>query len=106
VNSPFLNWNDSVQQQWGISDEAYEAIPSQLLPRLRSDSIGAAAFANGQVVIRFTGYDDHNYAIEVSSNLLNWTGISTNSPAGGVFSFTNPPAPNSSAQFFRSVLLN
>ena len=29
VNSPFLNWNDNVQQQRGISDEAYEMIPSQ-----------------------------------------------------------------------------
>ena len=69
VNSPFLNWNDSVQQQRGISDEAYEIIPSQLLPLLRADSIGSVAAANGQVVVQFTGYDGHSYAIEVSSNL-------------------------------------
>jgi len=106
VNSPFLNWNDSVQQQKGISDEAYEIIPSQLLPLLRADSIGSFISANGQVVIQFTGYDGHSYAVEVSSNLANWTSIATNSPAGGVFNFTNPPALNSSPQFFRSVLLN
>ncbi len=106
VNSPFLNWNDSVQQQRGISDEAYEIIPSQLLPLLRADSIGSVAAANGQVVVQFTGYDGHSYAIEVSSNLLVWTSIGTNSPAGGVFSFTNAPTLNANPQFYRSVLLN
>jgi hypothetical protein len=106
VNSPFLNWNDSVQQQKGISDEAYEIIPSQLLPLLRADSIGSVATANGQVIIQFTGYDGHSYATEVSSNLLDWTSISTNTPAGGVFNFTNVPALNANPQFYRSVLLN
>jgi hypothetical protein len=106
VNSPFLNWNDNAQQQRGISDEAYEIIPSQLLPLLRADSVGSVATANGQVVVQFTGYDGHDYAIEVSSNLVDWTSIATNSPAGGVFSFTNSPALSPSPQFFRSVLLN
>lgn len=106
VNSPFLNWNDNVQQQRGISDEAYEMIPSQLLPLLRADSIGSVAMANGQVVVQFTGYDGHSYAIEVSSDLVDWTGIATNSPACGVFSFTNSPALNTNPQFYRSVLLN
>lgn len=106
VNSPFLNWNDSVQQQKGISDEAYEIIPSQLLPLLRADSIGSAAFANGRVVVQFTGYDGHNYAVEVSSNLVDWISITTNCPVGGVFSFTNSPTLNASPQFYRSILLN
>ena len=106
VNSPFLNWNDSVQQQRGISDEAYEIIPSQLLPLLRADSIGSVAAANGQVVVQFTGYDGHSYTIEVSSNLVDWTSIATNFPACGVFSFTNSPALNGNSQFYRSVLLN
>ena len=106
VNSPFLNWNDSVQQQRGISDEAYEIIPSQLLPLLRADSIGSVATANGQVIVQFTGYDGHSYAIEVSSNLMDWTSIDTNCPVGGVFSFTNSPILNASSQFYRSILLN
>ncbi|HXR05215.1 MAG TPA: hypothetical protein VN836_10960, partial [Verrucomicrobiae bacterium] len=106
VNSPFLNWNDSVQQQRGISDEAYEIIPSQLLPLLRADSIGSAVSTNGQVVIQFTGCDGHNYAIEASPDLMDWTSIATNSPSNGTFNFTNSPAPNASSQFYRSVLLN
>jgi hypothetical protein len=106
VNSPFLNWNDSVQLRWGISDEAYEIIPSQLLSLLRADSVGSVTSANGQMVFQFTGYDGHCYAIEVSSNLVDWASISTNSPTGGAFNFTNLPTLNANQQYYRSVLLN
>jgi len=100
-----LNWNNAAQQANGISDQAYEAIPSQLLPLLRADSVGSAAFTNGQTVIRFSGSDGHTYAIEVSTDLVNWTSINTNRPAGGVISFTISPAFNATAQFYRSILL-
>ena len=103
--SPFLNWNDSVQQQNGISDEAYEVIPSQLLPLLRADSIGSAASMNGQVIAQFSGYDNHTYAIEVSSNLVNWTSVATNLSRNGGFSFTNSTPLNASPQFYRSLLV-
>ena len=33
--SPFLNWNDAVQQQNGISDEMYEWLPQQTMSLLR-----------------------------------------------------------------------
>jgi hypothetical protein len=33
--SPFLNWNDTVQQQNGISDEMYEWLPQQTMSLLR-----------------------------------------------------------------------
>jgi hypothetical protein len=33
--SPFLNWNDPVQQQSGISDEMYEWLPQQMMSLLR-----------------------------------------------------------------------
>ena len=104
--SPYLNISSAVQRTNGISDEAYEAIPSQLLPLLRVDSVGSVAFANGQMVIQFSGSDGHAYAIEVSPNLANWTSISTNWPVGGVINFTISPAPDAPAQFYRSVLLN
>jgi len=104
--SPFLNVSSAVQRTNGISDQAYEAIPSQLLPLLRADSVGSAAFDNGQMVVQFSGSDGHAYAIEVSPDLVNWTRISTNWPAGDVISFTISPAFNATAQFYRSVLLN
>ncbi|MGA3141539.1 MAG: hypothetical protein ABSF10_00645 [Verrucomicrobiota bacterium] len=103
--SPFLNWNDGVQSSNGISDEAYEIIPSQLLSLLRADSIGSIATLNSQPVVQFTGYDGHAYAIEVSSDLLNWVSISTNCPVNGIFAFTNSAASNANQQFYRSILL-
>ena len=36
--SPFLNWNDAQQQQYGISDELYEWLPQQALGLLRLNS--------------------------------------------------------------------
>ena len=103
--SPFLNLSSSIQLTNGISDEAYEMIPSQLLPLLRIDSIGSVAPSNGQLFVRFTGYDGHSYAIEVSSNLVNWLSTSTNSPANGIISFIIPAALNVNQQFYRSVLV-
>jgi hypothetical protein len=103
--SPFLNLSSSVQLTNGISDEAYEMIPSQLLPLLRADSIGSIAPTNSQMQVQFTGYDDHMYAVQASSDLKNWTCISTNSPANGTFSLTITAPVNSGPQFYRSVLL-
>jgi hypothetical protein len=36
--SPFLHWNDAVQQQNGISDEMYEWLPQQTMSLLRCAS--------------------------------------------------------------------
>ena len=47
----------------------------------------------------------HVYAVQASSDLKNWTCISTNSPANGAYSFTVSASHNSSPQFYRSVLL-
>ena len=105
-NSPWLNWNDAIQQQNGISDEAYEAIPAQLLPRLRCRtlSVGAVVRNNGVWKIQFTGEDDSAYALQASTNLINWNSVSTNHPVQGVFSVPIPVA-TSQRQFYRTVLL-
>jgi len=100
--SPFLAGLNTTNR---INDEAYEIIPSQLLSRLRADSIGSAALADGRPLVQFTGYDDHAYAIQASSDLLNWAGICTNYPVNGVFGFTNSAMPDADQQFYRSVLL-
>jgi hypothetical protein len=97
--SPFLNPGSD------ISDEAYEIIPSQLLSLLRADSIGSIALTNGQTLVQFTGYDGHAYAVQVSSDLMNWANISTNSPVNGTFNFMISAPVNASQQFYRSVLL-
>jgi hypothetical protein len=102
--SPFLNWNDAAQPQDGISDFAYEAIPDQLLPLLRMDSIGSMTTVNGQLVIQFTGDDNHAYAVQSSPNLVTWTAIGTNCPVNDTFIFTNNATANT--QFYRTILLH
>jgi hypothetical protein len=102
TESPFLNTASAN----GINDEAYEAVPAQLLPLIRADSIGTVLTTNGQMVIQFTGYDGHTYAIQSSANLVDWTNISTNSPAGGVLNITNASPHGAGARFYRSILLN
>jgi hypothetical protein len=101
--SPWLNRSTDVQRTFGISDEAYERIPAQLLQRLRPDSIGTILSASETVTVRFAGLEGYPYAIEVSSNLVNWVRLNTNYPTGGSFELTQPTA--SGPQFFRSVLL-
>lgn len=49
--SPFLNWNDPVQQVNGISDELYEWLPQQVMSLLRaSDSPRYAIYSYGQTL--------------------------------------------------------
>ena len=109
IQSPFLNLGGTGtlynQVAYGISDQAYEAIPSQLLPLLRVDSTGQMISTNGQIQVQFSGYDGHEYAIQVSPDLLNWSSVSTNAPTNGVFSAALPTPVNSAAQFYRSLLI-
>lgn len=91
-----------IQAQRGITDEAYERLPSQLLPLLRADSVGSVVQSNGNWHLQFTGFENYPYEVESSGDLSNWTAISTNYPTNGVFSIPLNPAGN---QFFRSRLL-
>jgi hypothetical protein len=104
--SPFLELISPNATTNVITDAAYEMIPGELLSLIRSDSIGSVVTTNNQMIVQFTGYDGHDYAVEVSTNMLDWTSIGTNSPAGGILNFSINPAPASAKQFYRSVLLN
>jgi hypothetical protein len=108
--SPYLNSTISmptsiINFEYGINDQAYEAIPSQLLPLVRVDSIGQTVSTNGQIQVQFSGYDGHQYAVQLSPDLLNWTSMSTNSPTNGVFTVTIPSSGNTIPQFYRTVLV-
>jgi hypothetical protein len=102
--SPWLNLSSLYQGEWGLTDEAYEAIPSQLLPLLRPDSIGSVSQSGGTLQVQFTGADGYAYAVQTSSNLLDWTTIATNCPVNGSFNFVDTPPPGSPRRFYRSVL--
>jgi hypothetical protein len=100
--SPWLNQSSPIQVQRGITDEAYERIPAQLLPLLRADSVGSVVWHNGNLQAQFTGFDNYPYAVESSSNLVNWVSFSTNYPTNGVFAL---PVSAAGTRFFRSRLL-
>lgn len=105
--SPWLNLTSPAQS--GITDEAYEKIPSQLLLLLRPDSVGSITLTestNGITShVQFSGIDGYAYGVQVSSNLSDWATVSTNYPNDGAFGFTDGAAQNSSPRFYRSVLL-
>ena len=105
IGSPFLNTNgmNFRASANGITDEALEKIPTQLLPLLRADSFGKIIPADGQLEMSFSGYDGHTYAIEASTNFIDWVVISTNCASDGNFGITN--STTSDRQFYRSVLV-
>lgn len=104
VASPWLNATTN-EQQSGISDAAYEAIPSQLLTRLRTDSAGSVVRAGGSLQVQFTGFDGYSYAVRVSTDLHTWISVSTNTPLNGSFMYTEPSPAGGPSRFYRSVLL-
>jgi hypothetical protein len=104
VASPWLNLSGE-QTLFGISEEAYETIPSQLLPLLRMDSVASIAKSGNQFLVQFTTYGDHSCEVQISSNLLNWASVSTNYPANGIISFIDSQAADSGIRYYRSVLL-
>lgn len=100
--SPYFNLT-TISNAW---DAVYEGIVDQLLPFLRSDSIGSVSTVNGQKFVQFTGYDGHDYLIQTSDNLVDWTNFSTNTPVGGALNIPIAPPADAHTQFYRSVLLN
>jgi hypothetical protein len=50
TQSPFLNWNNSVQQRSGISDAMYEWLPQQIMSLLRDGSPRYVIYCYGQTL--------------------------------------------------------
>ena len=88
----------------GIGDAAYEAIPAQLLPLLRPDSIGSLMSANGTWQLSFSGADGYHYVLQSSTNLTDWVSLGTNQPVQGTFSLPVGPGASFPGQFFRTLL--
>jgi len=101
--SPWLNTSNTVNS--GITDEAYEKIPGQLLSLLRQDSFGVITGTDGTLHVRFSGMDGYAYGVQVSSNFTDWTTVSTNYPSDGFFDFAGSPSQDSPRRFYRSLLL-
>ena len=62
----------------------------------------AARFAtNHQFQLGFLGATGSNYVLQASTNLLNWTAISTNTATTNAFFLYDPSATNFSQRFYR-----
>lgn len=66
-------------------------------------SIKPASTGDG-VAVQLNGESGQTYIIQVSSDLVNWTAISTNTAVNGVINFVDQGAGNDSARFYRAVL--
>ncbi len=57
--------------------------------------------ANGQIQLGFAGVLSSNYVLQASTNLSNWTPISTNNAVTNPFSLFDPAAANFRYRFYR-----
>jgi hypothetical protein len=71
LDSPWLN-PSSIQLQRGLTDAAYEAIPVQLLPRLRPDLLQLERLASGEFRLTVGGFPGAACVIESTSDLRHW----------------------------------
>ena len=107
VTAPWLNRSSANQLQRGISDAAYEALPAQLLSRVKPESIGIIRKTSAGGFVIFTGYTGYTYMVEGSTDLTNWTPMSTNVPVPIFFNFTVnlPTVSQPPLRFYRSVVV-
>ena len=105
VASPWLNRSVEIDLSYGLTDDAYERIPEQLLPLLRTDPILSLAWINGQLHARATVFAGYRYALELSSDLQNWTAVATQSAASDTVDFTNALNMSAGKGFYRVRLI-
>jgi mono/diheme cytochrome c family protein len=82
----------------GYTDSVAAAAQFTILPGIFFLSHGE--FTNGQFQMTFAGPPGSNYVLQASANLLQWTSLSTNTPAASPFVLTDPRAPGA-ARFYR-----
>lgn len=101
--SPFLNLEDPEQVFWGLNDEAYEMIPSQLLSRVRADPVARVARRADGLEVRFTVFDGYAYRVEGSVDGTAWNTVSEpHYSTNGTFIVQVPASET--MRFFRAVL--
>ena len=72
VASPWLNTATMDALWYGLTDEAYEKIPEQLLPRLRSEPVLGVHRMPGQTEISVETYPGHLCQVQASTDLQSW----------------------------------
>jgi len=80
--------------------ESANSIETNATPARPPIILNAVSYVNGQFSLQFGGSDTQTYVVETSTNLINWTPVSTNSPSGGRFIFTDTNATDP-ARYYR-----
>jgi hypothetical protein len=95
INSATVNIN-----AWapGYINSVVDVAQYTILPGIYFTS--PVGFTNGIFQMTFAGPVGSNYVLQVSTNLLQWTSIWTNTPATSPFVLTDPRAPGW-ARFYR-----
>lgn len=60
---------------------------------------------SGQFALQLDGQSGSSYALQTSSDLVNWTSISTNILTAASMTITNTVPPGAPASFWRAVWL-
>ncbi len=103
VSSPWLNRTGD-QLKWGLTDEAYEILPSQLLSLVRPDPVGTALRSDAGIELRFTAFGGCAYRVEGSADFVAWETVSEpHYGVEGAFTLTVPLSSN--WKFFRALWL-
>ena len=63
--------------------------------------VSPLGFSNGLFQMTFSGPVGSNYVLQVSSNLLQWASLSTNTSVASPFTLTDTNAPGVEARFYR-----
>jgi hypothetical protein len=69
-------------------------------PRPRLTVLGRTT--DGQTLLRLYGQDGSQFAIDASTNLVNWTALKTNLVTGGSFDYDDTGAPAFKRRFYRA----
>ena len=67
---------------------------------VRLSSLGRSS--NGQFLLRLAGPSNYRYAIDATTDLLQWTSLKTNTITDGTFDFIDSTAPPLSKRFYRA----
>ena len=77
-------------------------ITADVLPPPRPNMTLLGRAGNGQISLRLTGQNGNRFAIEASTNLLNWTGLITNLVTSGSFDYVDTGAAAFSRRLYRA----
>jgi uncharacterized repeat protein (TIGR03806 family) len=82
----------------GYTNSVADAAQFTIFPDIYFDSPGG--FTNGIFQMSFAGPPGSNYVLQVSTDLVQWTSISTNTPMTSPFVLSDPGVPGT-ARFYR-----